>query len=163
MSTKQPRQELIAFASWLRRQRRARRISQNALAEKLGVSKSAVSEYEAGARRPRLESLRKMVDPLETPLEQIEALLPSEDAETSRLPGSYVGWTPVATASSTSAAITRPALLFLGPNGEIEGIDDLDEAEQTSVRRSIATFRERRAARGGGSASGGGAGARATG
>lgn len=96
MTRDKPKPELVQFARWLRGELRARRISGNALALKLGVSKGGVSEYARAIRRPRLETLRKMAAELDTPLEDLEALLPSDEAPARSLVYGSVDAAPVA-------------------------------------------------------------------
>jgi transcriptional regulator with XRE-family HTH domain len=138
------RPELVAFARWLTGRMHERRLGRNQLAQYLGVSQSSISEYARALRRPRLETLRKMAVYFETPLEELEALLAVDDTRAQA--DVLIGWG--AAVPATHPVINRPAVLYYGPNGEIEGADDLDEVEAASVRTSIATFRRRRAARG---------------
>lgn len=116
MSGGAPKSELVQFARWLSGELRARRISGNALALKLGVSKSGVSEYARALRRPHLETLRKMSEVLETPLEDLEAMLPGDETP-ARSPGNSAiarsiiqGWN-----ASGGAGSVRPRTHHLPP------------------------------------------------
>lgn len=61
-------------------------------------------------------------------------------------------------APAPPAAITRPAVLFYGPHGQIDGQDELTDEEAAAVLASIAAFRARRANRRGSDAGGRGDG-----
>ena len=50
------------FAERLMLLRKARQFTQVELAEKIGVTKSAVAYYEASAKNPRLETLKRLAD-----------------------------------------------------------------------------------------------------
>jgi transcriptional regulator with XRE-family HTH domain len=73
------RADLVPFARWLAERMRERRLGRNQLAEYLGISQSSISEYARALRRPRLETLRKLSTYFGAPLEELEALLPSEE------------------------------------------------------------------------------------
>lgn len=74
-SGKEPKPELYPFASWLRSEMRRRRVGNNALALRMGVSTSAVSEYQRAIRRPRADAQEKLAAFFKVPLEEVEALL----------------------------------------------------------------------------------------
>ena len=74
------RPELAVFAAWLRARMRARRMSTNALARRIASSGSGVSEWMRAIRQPRVETLRRLAAEFDTPLEQLEAMLPDPDA-----------------------------------------------------------------------------------
>lgn len=73
-----PKPELQQFAAWLRRQMAARKLGNNALAQRLGVSTSAISQYRRALRRPRRDAQEALAAFFKVPLGEIEALLPTE-------------------------------------------------------------------------------------
>ena len=66
------------FGERLREIRKAKKLSQNDLAEMLGMTKQMVSSYELNQRSPRLEMVRKYADKLGVP---VDYLLGDTDAE----------------------------------------------------------------------------------
>jgi len=66
------------FGERLREIRKAKKLSQNDLAEMLGMTKQMVSSYELNQRSPRLEMVRKYADTLGVP---VDYLLGDTDAE----------------------------------------------------------------------------------
>ncbi len=79
----------------LRRHRRAKGFSQRELAERAGVSFSAVKAYEAGERRPSRQALTRIIDVLGIPTEDGEMLLASAGyaVDLSKIAdGRYASW-----------------------------------------------------------------------
>ena len=60
-----------AVARIIREERMKRGLSLNLLAERAGLSRQMVSYVEQEARNPNLDTLLRIADVLETPLEQI--------------------------------------------------------------------------------------------
>lgn len=73
----------MEFREWLRRQIEERRVSVRMLAQRSGLSDAAISEWLAGKRHPRPESLQKLARGLRLPYDmvlQAAGYLPSETA-----------------------------------------------------------------------------------
>jgi transcriptional regulator with XRE-family HTH domain len=73
-----PRPELMRFAAWLRSEMARRKLGNNALAQRLDVSTSAVSQYRRALRFPRADAQRRLAAFFKVDPAEIEALLPTE-------------------------------------------------------------------------------------
>lgn len=51
--------------------RKINRLTQKQLAEKLGITDSAITKYEKGEREPKIETLIKIAEVLNVPIEQL--------------------------------------------------------------------------------------------
>ena len=58
----------VAIAAQVARERRARELSQNALADLCGTTQSAIARLERGRRPPRLDTLLRIADALDCEL-----------------------------------------------------------------------------------------------
>lgn len=58
--------------------RKSRKMSQEALAEELGVSKQTISNWEVGRKSPRMKAVKKMAELFDVPEGSILAALPAE-------------------------------------------------------------------------------------
>lgn len=67
--------DLSRFAAWLDGQMRQRRLGNNQLAQRLGVSSSAISEYRRGLRMPRPDKQQALASFFGAELEHVERLL----------------------------------------------------------------------------------------
>jgi transcriptional regulator with XRE-family HTH domain len=73
----------MRFAAWLRSEMARRKLGNNALAQRLGVSTSAVSQYRRALRNPRADARAALADFFKVSPEYIDGLLPAEStAET---------------------------------------------------------------------------------
>ena len=61
----------MSFAENLKRIRKSKGLSQKELAEKLGVSQPSYAQYERGARNPKVETIRKIANALDIPVEEL--------------------------------------------------------------------------------------------
>lgn len=61
----------MTFRAHLLRLRKERRLTQGVLAEKAGLSKRTIVDYEGGKAEPELASLIGLADALEVPLDQL--------------------------------------------------------------------------------------------
>lgn len=62
---------LARFGDNLLRIRQARRLSQEALAERANIHRTQISHFETGQRQPQLETLIKLAGALEVPVEML--------------------------------------------------------------------------------------------
>ena len=72
------------FGNFLFRKRKQAGYSQNELAAKLGVTGKAVSKWETGAGKPRINTLRKLAALLGTPIEELLRIREGEKSVTVR-------------------------------------------------------------------------------
>lgn len=61
----------MSFAENLKRIRKSKGLSQKELAEKLGVSQPSYAQYERGTRNPKIETLNKIAQALNTTVEEL--------------------------------------------------------------------------------------------
>ena len=66
--------------------REKKHISQKQLAAAIGTSQSAIAEYESGQKTPKLETLSRIAEALDT---SVLALLPSDMTEYAIIPTEY--------------------------------------------------------------------------
>ncbi len=69
------------IGEFIKSKREENNLSQDTLAEKLGVSKATISLYESGDRKPSLKRLSELAKILETPLSNFLALDTPVDIE----------------------------------------------------------------------------------
>jgi transcriptional regulator with XRE-family HTH domain len=144
------RPELVPFARWLRSEMRARRLTANGFALKVGASSSGMSLYMRGLSRPRLETLRRMADALDRPLAELEALLPPPDeGATGDLHKRDFEDRGIVAPAVTDPATGRPlsAVLLFSPDGGVDGVGPLTPEEEEGIRLTLERIRERRRAR----------------
>lgn len=67
----------MVMAEQIRTYRQRQGLSQEALAERMGVSRQAVTKWEAGKTRPSTEKLLRLSQVLEVPLEQLAGAEPA--------------------------------------------------------------------------------------
>ena len=58
-------EQIASFAEWLAGQMRARRLSQEALAQRSGLHRSTISRIASGQRRPTLDTARRLAEALD--------------------------------------------------------------------------------------------------
>jgi transcriptional regulator with XRE-family HTH domain len=73
MSPAEPSADALTFARALRRQRRLRDLSQEALAAHAGISSKHLGEIERGMRDPRLTTIVKLIDALDLRHDELTA------------------------------------------------------------------------------------------
>lgn len=77
----------MAFSENLKRLRGEAGLSQETLAERIGVSRSAIAKWECGEGRPKIENLLRLRTVLRVPLDDL--LLGDPGMEPERLPPLY--------------------------------------------------------------------------
>src|SRR5215470_12121818 len=65
----------VSFGYWIRRQRKARDLTQQALADKVGCSVAAIKKIEGDERRPSRQIAERMAEVLGVPADQREIFL----------------------------------------------------------------------------------------
>jgi len=128
--------ENVPFATLLRRHRVSAGLSQEALAERAGLSVRAISDLERGARRaPYRETVHLLADALLLSDGDRKALETAVDRRRSPLSGAE---TPLATAPTLPAAVTS----LIGRDPEIAALRDESSEERSEVaaREANLTF-----------------------
>jgi predicted ATPase/DNA-binding XRE family transcriptional regulator len=124
---------LPPFARWLKRQRQARDLSQEALAERVGCAPSTLQKLEQGARRPSRAMAERLADVLGVPAAERVALL-----RLARAPDEALAEAPAAAAHpAPEARGQRPPPLAVLP--ALVG----REAERADLLRRLRDARQR--------------------
>src|SRR5215217_7205750 len=112
--------DLPRFGALVRRHRTAAALSQEALAERAGVSARAISDLERGVHRaPHLETVRLLADALGLGQEDLAGLLAVARPEVDS-PGATVQTLP-----SPLAVLPRPPTRLIGREAEMAALFDL--------------------------------------
>src|SRR5688572_766860 len=114
-----------AFGEVLRRVRSAASLSQEALAERAGLSKRGISDLERGARlAPRLETVRLLADALALQDDDRQALLAA--ARPALLaPGVSDNFPPLGLSASRPGRLPAPPNPLVGRTAELAKIHEL--------------------------------------
>ena len=104
----------MLFHEQLSALRRAKGISQEALAEQLGISRQAVSKWETGTAKPELDNILALCRILEVSPNELLGVPTSEPAETPVSPDSPSGATATPSTSGKQKSPVRTILLYFG-------------------------------------------------
>lgn len=111
----------MAFSENLKRLRGEAGLSQELLAERIGVSRSAIAKWECGDGRPKIENLMRLRTVLRVPLDDL--LLGEPGMEPERLPPVYCcpscGEAMLRTGDGMMRCPVCGKRAFIGPDGAL--------------------------------------------